>query len=600
MSSDHHQDDFVFDNPLSEIDYLLAVLRDRNLDDAEVARLDELVAASQENSDYYVSRMFLAASLEWDHQPGTGSQEQQSPAATSVQALTLSGEQSSNVTTPRPSTPHSSRRNRRDLSIGIVAGFAFLAGLLGWAAFTYLPDFARNNDKPAVKNEDKVIAWLVNTHNVEWSEGGVPESTQYKPGQRLEIEQGLVEIQYATGARVVIEGPAEFVVGGIEAEGGKDGNRHKGTKAQSDGKSARSSSPHPSHLNPQPFSNSSFLKLGRLVVRCDTTESQGFIVGTPSGWVEDLGTEFGVEVNQHGTARVVVVSGEVEVVRAASDYGTERRVRLTQGQGALVATRSATIELQEDADEKFVAAIRARNEYAARVAARRERATQVYFEEFTNDTGTGSSNDLSMGHVGWSALLTERDQIVGYSQTGADIAVGVSASGSHGFFAPQTDDDVANDPGLIMTTEPGALDIARLTSVTWDASADNADDQYRLAIRIGSVWYASDPPLNDGQIDGGPTGSYVRMAFNPASFATAANWRVIKNANVGAAEPLSLGAAPIADLSGDISAFGLYLYSGTNDEPGDHIRFDDFKIYAIGIGDLDPTSDETNIPSTTN
>ena len=59
------------------------------------------------------------------------------------------------------------------------------------------------------------IAKLTNWHDAVWLEGTRPPKRypQLKLGKRLAIESGLIEITYNTGARVVIEGPAEFFVG---------------------------------------------------------------------------------------------------------------------------------------------------------------------------------------------------------------------------------------------------------------------------------------------------------------------------------------------------------------------------------------------------
>ncbi|MCG8583503.1 MAG: hypothetical protein MI757_02190, partial [Pirellulales bacterium] len=191
---------------------------------------------------------------------------------------------------------------------------------------------------------------------------------------------------------------------------------------------------------------------------------------------------------------------------------------------------------------------------AALAMASSSHAAQVYLEEFTNDTGTGGGNDQNMSSVGWSALLTDGGVITSYIQTGSGIATGV-ANGDYGFYAPQVDNTVANEPALLSTTEPGSINIAALDSITWDANADNADDEYRVAIQVGGVWYASNLGQSDGQTDPEASGPFVGLSYSPASFATASNWLVIENAVAGDSDPLSLGAAPGANLSGNVTAF---------------------------------------------
>ncbi|MCG8585874.1 MAG: hypothetical protein MI757_14295 [Pirellulales bacterium] len=225
------------------------------------------------------------------------------------------------------STPHVSR-SRRNLTFGLVAGFAAVAAVLTWAAFTYLPDMAKNNDKPAA-DQDKVIAWLVNTHNVEWAEGGVPESTRYKPGTRLALDKGFVEIHYATGAEVVVEGPAEFVVG-------QSGKR----KAES------GQTVHPSSFILHP-SNSGFLHLGRLVARCHTPGSQGFTIVAPTSRIIDVGTEFGVDVDQEGLTQVAVLDGKIDLETQMPGETLPRKQRLLAGEAVQVtsgATGNVTVK----------------------------------------------------------------------------------------------------------------------------------------------------------------------------------------------------------------------------------------------------------------
>lgn len=94
----------------------------------------------------------------------------------------------------------------------------------------------------------------------------------------LKLLRGLAELQFASGAKVVVEGPAEFEV--------------------------RSS-------------NTAFLKSGKLVARVPK-RAVGFTVDTPAGRIVDLGTEFAVEVTEHGPTEVQVFEGQVELSSKAS------------------------------------------------------------------------------------------------------------------------------------------------------------------------------------------------------------------------------------------------------------------------------------------
>ncbi len=137
------------------------------------------------------------------------------------------------------------------------------------------------------------------------------------------LHSGLVVIEYDTGARVVLEGPATYQVQG--ANGGD-------------------------------------LRHGGLVARVDTKASQGFFVDVPGARIVDLGTEFAVEVDADGASDVAVLSGEVELTRTTLP---ERSVRLTAGKIASIDGQSGEITRQGDIAPQLASAMRRRLETLA-------------------------------------------------------------------------------------------------------------------------------------------------------------------------------------------------------------------------------------------
>ncbi|MCG8585044.1 MAG: FecR domain-containing protein [Pirellulales bacterium] len=247
-----------------------------------------------------------------------------------------------------PSTAYNSLAFVRNHNFAVAVSVAFVAigALVAWMAVTYLPGIAKQDtgNEPVV--EVKHVALLRTHQDVEWADKARPASngTRLVPGDRLAIASGLVEIKYFTGASVVIEGPAEFWVGGTEASGTKAKREEKIARssgatheATASGRSprklgGRSLLPHASSLTPHPSStNSGFLKLGRLVARCETFESKGFTIVTPAARVEDLGTEFAVAVADDQRTQVHVVRGKV---RLAASSGDAPPVILSDGQSA--------------------------------------------------------------------------------------------------------------------------------------------------------------------------------------------------------------------------------------------------------------------------
>jgi len=110
-------------------------------------------------------------------------------------------------------------------------------------------------------------------------------------GKVLALEEGEVEITYSTGTKLLLVGPAEFVV---ESAGGK-------------------------------------LRRGGLVASV-TEAGHGFTIETPNGKVVDLGTEFGVAGDDFGLSEVSVFQGKVEAYPGGKQQAG-KKFELTKGHG---------------------------------------------------------------------------------------------------------------------------------------------------------------------------------------------------------------------------------------------------------------------------
>ncbi len=119
-------------------------------------------------------------------------------------------------------------------------------------------------------------------------------------GDTFNLVSGLLEITYETGAKVILQGPVNYRV---DAE------------------------------------NSGFLAIGRLTGQVDTTRAKGFAVHTPTATVIDLGTEFGVEVNDSGATYARVFRGRVDVKPDGEQFVSEAEtIQLTENESVLVAS----------------------------------------------------------------------------------------------------------------------------------------------------------------------------------------------------------------------------------------------------------------------
>lgn len=136
-------------------------------------------------------------------------------------------------------------------------------------------------------------AQIVRIESASWESGQtLPQVGEEIGSRRLVLGSGLVELKFARGAAVIVEGPADFEVRG---------------------------------------SQHAFLHRGRAVTRLPKG-TKGFVLDSPRGRLIDQGTEFGVNVTPSGDTEVHVLEGEVEAVANAQ----KRSLQLTVNQAARI------------------------------------------------------------------------------------------------------------------------------------------------------------------------------------------------------------------------------------------------------------------------
>ena len=187
---------------------------------------------------------------------------------------------------------------------GAVALVALIAGLLWWRPAPQAPSAGI----PAMESAFRPpVAELVRAVGVEWESA----TNAFSPGAvltagSLKLKRGLVELGFYQGARVVIEGPAEFeLISDMEAR-------------CASGK-IRVEVPPPAH---------------------------GFKVLSPNLQVVDVGTSFGLEVRNDGQAEIHVFQGKVEMASAAAPQAQQA---LTEGQSAHVSASGQIQSVELDA-----------------------------------------------------------------------------------------------------------------------------------------------------------------------------------------------------------------------------------------------------------
>jgi ferric-dicitrate binding protein FerR (iron transport regulator) len=157
------------------------------------------------------------------------------------------------------------------------------------------------------------IAWLTNAQDCQWTGNQAPAGDM-RAGKVLRLQRGLAEIRFQSGARVVLEGPAELEL-----------------------------------INARSVS----LLSGKLTAQVPEP-AKGFQVKTPHGKVIDLGTEFGMSVGK-GTTEVYVFAGKVDAYSAEAG-GVKS---LTEKQAARIDAKGVALQPPAQAPDanQFVRAI---------------------------------------------------------------------------------------------------------------------------------------------------------------------------------------------------------------------------------------------------
>jgi len=189
----------------------------------------------------------------------------------------------------------------RRFSVRLVAATSLLvAAALILACVLWV---SREFDEPAPRPANS-MACLVQAIEAEWHVGSrTPEKGDDVSGCVLHLDSGLAKLRFRKGAMVTLEGPAEFEV--VSDELGR-------------------------------------LRSGSLTATVPP-EAIGFRVDTPAMRVVDLGTAFGIAVDETGTTDVCVFDGEVEVEPALARSGEKRVIQ----HGAAVRVELGHAEINE-------------------------------------------------------------------------------------------------------------------------------------------------------------------------------------------------------------------------------------------------------------
>lgn len=231
------------------VEQLASALFDRELVEEERAELNELLRGDPEACETYLAMAEAHAALLHDHVA-----DEFSPP-----------EESGMEPFPATARPRSRRKSWIPLA---AAAVVFLLLHLGIRSALRPP----SDEEPVVEGE--WVAVLSRAVDAEWGKGGIryEEGDGLAPGE-FRIESGLAQLEFFSGASVIVEGPAHLTLS-----------------------SAWRMACHAGKLRtfvPEP--------------------AQGFTIETPEYDAVDLGTEFALRVDDSGRSELLVVDGEVRI-----------------------------------------------------------------------------------------------------------------------------------------------------------------------------------------------------------------------------------------------------------------------------------------------
>ena len=268
----------------AELRGLLSAMDEGELTAEQEARLEQLVAENVAARQFYLEYVFLVGKLRFDY--GAGSRL----LATAPPRSPILG-----FLDHLPDDINWRTHPARFFTVAV------LLTLLSWVGFYFYVLPAVRGDREVVEQPDEevlpFVAKLWYAVDAQW---GGDEATAPQPGyhlrqgRKLELKSGMAEIHFKSGAHVILEGPCQFTLDGLNA-----GNLH----------------------------------VGKLSARVPK-EAIGLLVDTPFASVTDLGTQFGVEVDDE-VAQVAVYEGEVRI-EVADTSGRKKAVRVTKGGTATV------------------------------------------------------------------------------------------------------------------------------------------------------------------------------------------------------------------------------------------------------------------------
>ncbi len=432
--------------PSDELEMLLDVLCDDELTPEQSRRLEEIVASDEDACWHYLCRIHLHGTLHWNSAAVEEAVVSQWPVAStewsggSVQGAgkVVSGQWSvasdtdsksrnpeiakSQISNPQPLILDSSPSPAGVPALGSPSFidnpafpylFSTLAMCLGiLAAWLYqvdvpqpIADYRQPSGHPSRLLPAETIDYVgqvTGMVDVHWGNEPLKTSRQDRGladhkseywnrkslvalGDKFVFSSGLLEITYASGAKVILQGPVAYEVdsqdGGYLSIGKLTARLEKRGEGQKEVASSQ-----------WPVASKEGLEASRQDIEVVNHKSEirnhkslgpqspapTFAVRTPTATVTDLGTEFGVEVDRRGATQSHVFRGSIKVRTILVGHaGQEQEVVAFANESVFVnksednlADARITVRRNVVVDDRFVRLMpKSRNEWSLRVLA---------------------------------------------------------------------------------------------------------------------------------------------------------------------------------------------------------------------------------------
>ena len=322
--------------PNDDLIQLVSALIDDDLNEQDHARLAQMLASDATLRVSYYGQLRMHAQLTWNsHRApviglsdiGVISAAGTPPLITPGSDLSHTNDTGDATTPPAPSaldffsnTLHGTIGFfSQELPFSLLIATVLTSLGLWFASMIYVSSadkIAKDSSPPVQSSFDptlNVVGKITGMVDVKWSDASTAtyDGANVLLGRKYALASGLMEITYDTGAKVILQGPVTYEV---ESK------------------------------------NGGFLPVGKLTGKVEVETAKGFAVRTPTVTVTDLGTEFGVEVDDHKTCYVETFVGLIKVSPVVGGGESKDRRSLAAGEamridaaGTMAKTRTKSI-----------------------------------------------------------------------------------------------------------------------------------------------------------------------------------------------------------------------------------------------------------------